>query len=76
MKTSAGIFNEDIGRTLTAALVAGSFEAQAILSFSAKPDLTPTIPDPVEPVQLFMIIRLAWITNFEVQKLSQQIWCA
>ena len=47
MKTSAGIFNEDIGRTLTAALVAGSLKAQAVLSFSAKPDLTPTIPDPV-----------------------------
>jgi len=74
MKTSAGIFNEDIGRTSTAALMAGSFEAQAVLSFSAKPDLLQRFQ--TESVQLFMVIHLAWVTNFEVQKLSQQIWRA
>jgi hypothetical protein len=30
MKTSAGIFNEDIWKVLTAALVAGEFEAPAV----------------------------------------------
>ena len=64
MKTSAGIFNEDIGRGFDCGTDGGEFEAQAIFSeLQRQARFYSAVPDPVESPQLFMIIHLAWVMN-------------
>lgn len=62
MKTSAGIFNGDIGRVLTAGAGGGEFEAQAVFSeLQRQARSTPRFQTQLESPQLFMIIYPAWI---------------